>query len=122
QVTAGPGGVPAARSAPKYAPKRRPPSGIVNPPDRMLPYKPRGLALRQYYAKSMCCPAKSLEYLELSMRCIPPAPWAVGGGVQILQRPGEVVLLYESNHTSRVFYTDGRPHLNSNMRFFGGDS
>jgi hypothetical protein len=69
----------------------------------------------------MCCPAKSFDYIELSMRCVPPQPWA-GGGVHILQRPGEVALLFESNHNSRVFYTDGRPHLNSNMRFFGGDS
>ena len=122
QVTAGPGGVPATRRAPKWLPEPRPPSGIVDPPDRVLPYTPEGLALRQDYAKNMCCPAKSLDYLELSMRCIPPAPWAGGGGVQILQRPGEVALLFESNHTSRVFYTDGRPHLNSNMRFFGGDS
>ena len=121
QVTAGPGGQVAERRAPKYAPNPRPPQGIVDPPDRVLPYTPEGLALRLDYAKNMCCPAKSLDYIELSMRCIPPAPW-VGGGVHILQRPGEVVLLFEANHQSRVFYTDGRPHPSSDMRFFGGHS
>jgi hypothetical protein len=121
QVTAGPGGQVAKRRAPKYAPNPRPPQGIVDPPDRVLPYTPEGRALRLDYAKNMCCPAKSFDYIELSMRCVPPQPWA-GGGVHILQRPGEVVLLFESNHHSRVFYTDGRSHPSSNMRFFGGHS
>ena len=111
----------AKRRVPKYVPDPRPPQGIVDPKDRVLLYTPEGLALRLDYAKNMCCPAKSLRYLELTMRCAPPQPWA-GGGVHILQRPGEVLFLFEANHQNRVFYTDGHPHPSSDMRFFGGHS
>ena len=69
----------------------------------------------------MCCPAKSLAYLELSIRCAPSQPWA-GGGVHIMQQPGQITLLFEDNHYSRVLYTDGRQHPSSNARFFGGHS
>jgi hypothetical protein len=120
-VAAGPEGGPAAARMPKYMPNPRPPQGIVDPTNRVLPYTPEGRALRMDYAKNMCCPAKSLAYLELSVRCAPPQPWA-GGGVHILQRPGQVVFLFEANHHNRVLYTDGRPHPSSNMRFFGGHS
>jgi hypothetical protein len=121
QVAAGPGGGVAQRRVPRYLPDPRPPQGIIDPSDRVLPYTPEGLAQRLDYARNMCCPAKSLGYLELSVRCAPPQPWA-GGGVHILQRPGEVVFLFEANHQNRVFYTDGRPHPSSAMRFFGGHS
>jgi hypothetical protein len=69
----------------------------------------------------MCCPAKSLSYLELSVRCAPPQPWA-GGGVQIFQKPGEIALLFEQNHQTRIFYTDGRPHPSPDVVFLGGHS
>jgi len=118
---AGPEGALVSRS-PQYEPKPAPPRGIVDPPDRVLPYRPEALAARLDWASKMCCPAHSLEHLELSARCTPPAPWTGGGGVQILQRPGQVVLLFESNHNSRVMYTDGRPHQGPSIRSFGGDS
>jgi hypothetical protein len=121
QVAAGPGGGVSQRRVPRYVPNPRPPQGIIDPSDKVLPYTPEGLALRLDYAKNMCCPAKSLGYLELSLRCAPPQPWA-GSGVHILQRPGEVVLLFEANHQNRVFYADGRRHPSSAMRFFGGHS
>jgi hypothetical protein len=111
----------AAPRTPKYLPNPRPPQGIVDPPDRLLPYTPEGRARRLDYAKNMCCPAKSLAYLELSVRCAPPQPWA-GGGVHIMQRPGQVALLFEANHHTRVLYTDDRPHPSANLRFFGGHS
>jgi len=120
-VAAGPGGEIAAPRVAKYMPTPRPPQGIVDPADRVLPYTADGRARRLDYAKNMCCPAKSLAYLELSVRCAPPQPWT-GGGVRIMQRPGQVALFFEANHHTRVFYTDGRPHPSPNMRFFGGHS
>lgn len=120
-VASGPGGEVASARQPKYMPNPRPPQGVVDPADRVLPYTPEGRARRLDYAKNMCCPAKSLAYLELSVRCAPPQPWA-GGGVHIMQRPGQIALLFEANHHTRVFYTDGRPHPSANMRFFGGHS
>jgi hypothetical protein len=121
QVAAGPGGDVAKPRVPKYMPNPRPPQGIIDPADRLLPYTPEGRARRLDYAKNMCCPAKSLAYLELSVRCAPPQPWA-GGGVHIFQRRGEVALLFEANHHTRVLYTDGRSHPGADMRFFGGHS
>ena len=62
-----------------------------------------------------------LSYLELSVRCAPPQPWA-GGGVHIFQKPGEIALLFEQNHQTRIFYTDGRAHPSPDVVFFGGHS
>jgi hypothetical protein len=120
-VTAGPEGGRAEARVPKYLPNPRPPQGVIDPANRQLPYTPEARAKRLDYAKNMCCPAKSLSYLELSVRCAPPQPWA-GGGVQIFQKPGEIAMLFEQNHQTRVFYTDGRPHPNPDMVFFGGHS
>ena len=120
-VASGPGGEVAGPRVQRHMPNPRPPQGIVDPADRVLPYTPEGRARRLDYAKNMCCPAKSLAYLELSVRCAPPQPWA-GGAVHIMQRPGQVALLFEANHHTRVFYTDGRPHPSPGMRFFGGHS
>ena len=120
-VAAGSGGEVAVPKPPKYMPNPRPPQGVIDPADRLLPYTVEGRARRLDYAKNMCCPAKNLAYLELSVRCAPPQPWA-GGSVNILQRPGQVHLLFEANHHTRVFYTDGRAHPSPNMRFFGGHS
>jgi hypothetical protein len=120
-VTAGPEGGLAKGRAPKYVPNPRPPQGIVDPANRQLPYTPEARAKRLDYAKNMCCPAKNLSYLELSVRCAPPQPWA-GGGVQVFQKPEEIALLFEQNHQSRIFYTDGRPHPSPDVTFFGGHS
>jgi hypothetical protein len=120
-VTAGPEGGKIEAKPPKYMPNPRPPAGIIDPADRKLPYTPEARAKRMDYAKNMCCPAKSLQYLELSVRCAPPQPWA-GGGVHLFQRPGEIALLFEQNHQTRTIYTDGRPHPGANMIFFGGHS
>ena len=120
-VTAGPTGGKIEARQPKYLPNPRPPQGIVDPADRKLPYTAEARAKRMDTAKNMCCPAKSLSYLELSVRCAPPQPWA-GGGVHVFQRPSEVALLFEQNHQSRIIYTDGRQHPSPGMVFFGGHS
>jgi hypothetical protein len=120
-VTAGPEGGITKAKPPKYMPNPRPPQGIIDPADRKLPYTEAARAKRLDYAKNMCCPAKNINYLELSVRCAPPQPWA-GGGVEIFQRPGEVALLFEQNHQTRIVYTDGRPHPSANVTFLGGHS
>jgi hypothetical protein len=50
---------------------------------------------------------------DLSEHCLPPGvpgttEWPYP--LQIVQRPGLVVILYEAEHLSRVIPTDGRPH------------
>jgi hypothetical protein len=104
-----------------YAPPSGRPQGIVDPPDRILPFTPAAEKLRQDYAVNMCCPAKSWDYVEMSARCVAPSP-TQGGAVEIFQDSNSVTLLFEGNHGSRVIYTDGRPRLNENVSFFNGDS
>ena len=43
-------------------------------------------------------------------------------GAQILQSPGFVVIHYESMHDVRIIPLDSRPHLDSSVRLWNGDS
>src|SRR5687768_1667801 len=45
-----------------------------------------------------------------------------GNGNRIVQAPGMVAISYEMIHDTRVFYTDGRPHINQRIRQYLGDS
>jgi hypothetical protein len=45
-----------------------------------------------------------------------------GNGNRIVQAPGIVAISYEMIHDSRVFYTDGRPHVGQAIRQYMGDS
>jgi len=49
-------------------------------------------------------------------------PVVYGNGNRILQTPNEVVISYEMVHDTRVIPLDGRPHLNSKIRQYLGDS
>ena len=42
--------------------------------------------------------------------------------LQIVQAPGSVAMLHETNHHTRVIPTDGRPHISANIRQWQGDS
>lgn len=72
----------------------------------------------------------SHENRPLSERCIllnqeriPLIPGANEGNlVQIVQGPGYVSVLRETNHSTRVISTDGRPHAPQNIRLYQGDS
>jgi hypothetical protein len=61
-------------------------------------------------------------------RCITRGIWGsvarviYGNGNRIVQAPGMVVISYEMIHDTRVIYTDGRPHINSRIRGYLGDS
>jgi hypothetical protein len=45
-----------------------------------------------------------------------------GNGVRIFQAPGVVVISYEMVHDTRVIYTDRRPHINTGLKLYLGDS
>src|SRR5205809_1375879 len=99
------------------------PAGIIEPADRVLPWRPEADAARREFLSHMIQPA-ALKYVEASARCVPPG--LLGGDdrhpYQIVQRPGSFVLMYEYNHVTRVIYTDGRPHVGSNIQLYMGDS
>src|SRR6187399_1915934 len=44
-----------------------------------------------------------------------------GNGNRIVQAPGMVAISYEMIHDTRVFYTDGRPHISPAIRQYLGD-
>jgi hypothetical protein len=99
-------------------------SGIVDPPDKKLPWRPEQDAKRRDFLQHMNPPA-DLGHVELNARCTLPGLFQGednNNPYQFLQRPQEVVILYDYNHTSRVIHLDGRPHLGKNLRLFMGDS
>ena len=61
-------------------------------------------------------------------RCITRGIWGsiarvvYGNGNRIVQAPGMVAISYEMIHDTRVIYTDGRPHINSGIRQYLGNS
>jgi len=99
-------------------------TGIVDPADRNLPWRPEQDAKRRDFLLHMN-PPSDLRHVELNARCALPGLFQGEDGnnpYQFLQRPGEVVILYDYNHTSRVIHLDGRPHIGKNIRLFMGDS
>ena len=99
-------------------------TGIVDPPDRNLPWRPEEDAKRREFLLHMNPPV-DLRHVELNARCALPGLFQGednNNPYQFLQEAGEVVILYDYNHTSRVIHLDGRPHLGSNIRLFMGDS
>jgi hypothetical protein len=98
------------------------PAGVVDPADRVLPWRPEADAARREFIPKMIPPA-SLAYVEKSARCVLPGPLEADDRhpYQIIQRPGYFVMMYEYNHVTRVIPTDGRPHLAPNIRLFMGD-
>ena len=94
------------------------PRGLLDVPEGVLPWTPAGAAKRADIVKNFYEPP-SLEYVDPSVRCVPT--WQLGGA-QILQTPGYVTLMVESNHATRIIPVDGRPHLNPDIRLYQGDS
>lgn len=98
--------------------------GIVDPADRKLPWRPEQDAKRRDFLLHMNPPV-SLSHVELNARCALPGLFQGednNNPYHFVQRAGEVVILYDYNHTSRIIHLDGRPHLGGNIRLFMGDS
>ena len=86
-------------------------------------------AARVAAARRGVVPAQSWTDLDAGDRCIQHAkagpPISVGGynnNVQIFQARGYVALLNEQNHDVRIIPLDGRPHVESRIRQWMGDS
>jgi hypothetical protein len=101
------------------------PEGVVPP---MLPEARARNAARAAALKGH--EFDSAEQRSLSERCIllnqiriPMTPGANEGNLlQIVQGPGYVSLLHETDHSTRVIPTDGRPHVPQSIRLWQGDS
>ena len=102
---------------------------IVDPPDGRLPaIKPEAqgrLMPRGTYGPG---PLDSWRDFSLYERCITRGIAGstlrviYGNGNRIVQAPGVVALSYEMLPDTRIFYTDGRPHINQRIREYLGDS
>jgi hypothetical protein len=61
-------------------------------------------------------------YNRCVSRAMPRVTQEYNQGTEILQTPGYVTIFYESMHDVRVIPLDGRPHLDSSVRQWNGDS
>jgi hypothetical protein len=97
---------------------------IVEPADGRIPYQPAAAARRQQLLRDIFTPTRR-EHIDPHIRTLldgVPRNNYVPGEMQILQVPGAVVILYESNHSYRVIPLDGQPHPPAQMKLWMGDS
>jgi hypothetical protein len=89
------------------APRREPP-----------PYKPEAETKRQYYVsrKGIDDPMARCLISGVPRITARPLPF------QIVQLPGQVIILYEVHHAFRIIPTDGRPHPDDAEPSYLGDS
>jgi hypothetical protein len=112
---------PFADRAPKVAARS---SLVVDPPSGRVPLTLWAEQQRDYALSHV---QDSWEYNTPWERCItrgiPAAffPAAYNNGYQILQTPGQVVIVYEMIHETRIIPIDGRPHLPAALRQWNGD-
>lgn len=108
---------------------------IIDPPNgRLPPLTPQEVELRKTARGGKGFPgawrgqANSYDDLNLYYRCITRGvlgsiiPVIYNNGNEILQAPGVVIIRNEMIHETRVIPLDGRPHLNSAIREYMGDS
>ncbi len=108
---------------------------IIDPPDGRLPaLTEEEQKLRKEARGGKGFPgewrgeANSYEDLNIYYRCITRGvlgsiiPVVYNNGNEILQQPGLVIIRNEMIHESRIIPLDGRPHLNSAIRQYMGDS
>ena len=89
---------------------------IVDSPDGKVPYQPWAVAQKKENRE---------KYIEPNVLCFRPGvprTMYVPSVIQIVQPPGYVVMLWERAHDYRIIPTDGRLHLDENLRLWNGDS
>ncbi len=104
---------------------------VVDPPDGQMP-RPTAEAQKRAAPRDRGTfgdgPFDSVQDFTLYDRCITRGIVGsvlrviYGNGNRITQAPGVVAISYEMIHDTRVFYTDGRPHVDSSLRQYLGDS
>ncbi len=98
---------------------------IVDPPDGRAPLTPAAEARRDY---NRAHESESYVYMSVWDRCITrgvPAgmfPAGYNNAYQIIQTPGQVVIVSEMIHNARVIPIDGSPHPPANVKLWDGDS
>lgn len=89
---------------------------IVDPKDGKIPYQSWAKALQQENRN---------KYVEPNVPCFPsgvPRSMYVPTQVEILQSPGQMLILFERAHTYRIIPITDRPHVGSTIDMWMGDS
>jgi hypothetical protein len=110
---------PVALAGPAPVEPRR--LGLVDPPDKILPWKPEEDKKRREFLLHTS-PAAALRYVEFDARCALPGLFLNGGPFEFIQLQKALVILSEYQHYTRTIHLDARPHLGNNIRLFMGDS
>jgi hypothetical protein len=101
---------------------------ITDPPDgKIPPQTPEGKKRRAAEIERRKVHAfEDPEVFPLGERCvnfgIPRLQAAYNSYLQIVQSPGYVTIMNEMAHDARIIPVDGRPHLDSHVRVWNGDS
>jgi hypothetical protein len=94
------------------------PGVVVDPPNGKIPYQPWALEKKKdIVAHHMFDDPQAHCWLSGV-----PRQMYTPFGFQILQPPGNVLLLYEAFHSYRIIALNGRPHPADAVRMFEGDS
>ena len=101
---------------------------IVDPPDGKLPpMTPEGEKRRTAEVEHRRAHAfEDPEVFPLGERCVnfgvPRVQAGYNSYIQIVQSPGYVMIMSEMAHDARIIPLDDRPHLDSRVRVWNGDS
>jgi hypothetical protein len=117
----------------QYGEYAKAPTLIVDPPDGKIPYQPWAQAIRMKIAQfsspengQTVNPADKAEYAYVSpsANCFQLGAHRhlFSSPTHIIQQPNQLVFYKDRNHTHRVIPTDGRPHLDSKIPTWTGDS
>jgi hypothetical protein len=96
---------------------------IIEPSNGRIPFQPWAEAKRREHLINLDAPTE-LQHIEPEDRCsLQGVPRSnLRGPMQILQTPGQVVILYEWVHAYRVIPIDGRPHGPKGAALWQGDA
>jgi hypothetical protein len=96
---------------------------IIDPSNGRIPFQPWAAAKRREHLINLDAPTE-LQHIEPEDRCsLQGVPRSnLRGPMQILQMPGQVVILYEWVHAYRVIPIDGRPHAPKGAALWQGDA
>ena len=99
--------------------------GLVDPADKVLPWKPEEDKRRREFLMHTN-PAASLRYVEFRRAAALPGlfleRWSRFEEIYPTREESRDPTVSEYQHYTRTIHLDGRPHVGSNIRLFMGDS